>query len=139
MTEHVEKPRSFSRSFWITTALILIVGLVYYPYSPAGRQRSNQRVGRPFVSALNGLFANDPRFQNVTAGLTTHVQIRVTGGPVSATDSNALKALIEAEREKFNALPPVMIDVLDRDASGSDQERRIKFLLERKKAANASP
>jgi hypothetical protein len=62
--------RGFKISLWILLLLVVAV-LVYWPWSPGGRQLINMRIARKHLPQVEAIVKQDSRFVQVTVGVFT--------------------------------------------------------------------
>lgn len=86
-----------SRQFWLTLAVILIIFVIVFPISPAGRQAINMGRARRHLPTLQAQIANDPRFVNVHLGVGTADDgiLLVYGSVANTEDEQALRVIVE--------------------------------------------
>lgn len=91
------------RRVWLYVALFAVAVAVYYPFSPARRQRSNMLRAERHIESLAPRLEADPRFANVRLRPFTAEggSLGVFGTVASDEDAEALRSLVRASN------PPV--------------------------------
>lgn len=114
------------RGILIAVCLLIVAAVLYYPFSPAGIQRSNMAKGRGHLPRIDTILA-DARFRNVRVLPYTGPRLgglRATGSVASEQDLVSLKSEIEATSPPCEVGWAVQVDPSNRGPARDGNQRK---------------
>jgi hypothetical protein len=110
---------------WLYVAIFAVAVAIYYPFSPAGRQRANMARADRHIETLAPRLAADPRLADVRLSSYTGQggSLMVSGTVANKDDAAALRAIIQASKPPVEVAFRIIVEPAATQGSATRPER----------------